>query len=86
MVEGSRDVEDGQGGGAELVDVGSLASLTQTLTDAESFEDLVRRVTGRQDYKFGDLSKDALRQLTGKVMRWIERWRRELEAERSGWP
>jgi hypothetical protein len=28
----------------------------------------VRRVTGRQDYKFGDLSKEALRQLTGKVL------------------
>ena len=60
----------------------------------QGFEDLVRRVTGREDYKFGDLSKEALRQLTGKVLQVCRmffgglgqgRCSTASESERLGW-
>jgi hypothetical protein len=37
-------------------------------TDATSLTDMIRRVTGREDYQFGDLSKDALKTLTGTAV------------------
>ena len=55
-----------------LVGAGSLGSLTAQLSRVSSLTDLVRTVTGRADYEFGDLTKEALSQLSDSTAKSIQ--------------
>ena len=55
-----------------LVGAGSLGSLTAQLSRVSSLTDLVRTVTGRADYELGDLTKEALSQLSESTAKSIQ--------------
>ena len=57
---------------SSLVGAGSLGSLTAQLSRVSSLTDLVRTVTGRADYEFGDLTKEALSQLSDSTAKSIQ--------------
>eukprot|EP00960_Hanusia_phi_P034420 751054-Hanusia_phi.AAC.1 len=56
-------MEEGRG---ELIAVGSLGILSQSLSSLESISKRIQQLTGSDDYKFGDMSRRALQEVTGK--------------------